>query len=207
MRLLSCLTILCAIPLLTACSNNPEAVVESDKSTSTDIAVVDINEVARRIGAMEIIQQSMIDLEMELKTKLSQYRSDLDQEYEDQRTKYSDDLNDQAQGELDSLLVKHRNSFAEQSKLAQNQLAAHHNQLKKKLLNQVRPVAYEIANKKGMSVVMTTSQVYAAGPSSDITEAVAKRINEMNSENGTENQEREGKRVADLPGGGAFLPR
>ena len=207
MRLLSCLTILCAIPLLTACSNNPETVVESNGSSNTDIAVVDINEIARQIGAMEIIQQSMIDLEMELKTKLSQYKSDLDQEYQDRRKEYSDDLNDQAQDELDSLLVKHRGSFSEQSMLAQNQLAAHHNQLKKKLLNQVRPVAYEIANKKGMSVVMTTSQVYAAGPSSDITEAVAKRINELNSGNSAEKQAREGKRVADLPGGGAFLPR
>ena len=79
------------------------------------------------------------------------------------------------------------------------------------MLAQIRPVAYLAAQERGMEIVLTAAQVYAAGPNVDITQDVVKRIQTINrsTENGSSaGLEESPVRLAELPaGGGDFQPQ
>ncbi|HMO15256.1 MAG TPA: OmpH family outer membrane protein [Pirellulaceae bacterium] len=176
----------------------------TEASQATAIAVIDLNRVAEQIGAIERIRTAVADYEFELRNRLTQIKDQFELEISEKRSSQTDDLNRQDQGELDKLMVKHQSALEQQTLIANNELVAHENQLKLKLLNQVRPIAYEVANERGMSIVLTTAQVYAATPTSDITDEVAKRIKKINSEAQSNVDKKSNTRVANLPGGGEF---
>ena len=204
------LLFLCTIGLcVVGCGRGHKQVAEKPANvesfaTSEKVAVIDINEVARQIGAMDKIRKSMAEFEAQLKTKLDGFKNELDLQYQDEQARRNEDLNNHNSGELEDLLAKHQQAIGQQALLAENQLANHHNQLKLKLINQIRPIAFDIAKEQGMAMVLTTSQIYAAGPEADITKAVADRINKMNSSQ--EKTDDQIPRVANLPGGGEFKP-
>ncbi len=195
--------------LITGCSTTADSVASNneEQQSNTTIAVVDINEIARQIGATDLIQQSVSQFESKIKSELQEFKARLDQEYDVRQASISSDLNVQNQEELNALQVTHQTALSKESMLWQSQLNAHHNKLRRDLLDQIRPVAYQIANEQGMSIVLTTSQVYAAGPAADITKQVAARINTHNREIGVSPATDNTQRVADLPGGGAFQPQ
>ena len=178
----------------------------SNWSDACQIAVIDINEVARQIGAMDKINASMGRMESELNGQLATYQETLDKRLEEEKQKFDTDLNERQQGELDALLASRQRSLQQQTQLAGSQLAAHHNQLKLKLLNEIRPIAFEVARKRGMNLVVTTQQVYAARPEADITAEVVERIKQVNAHSDSREQSAPATRVAELPGGGAFKP-
>ncbi len=212
-KCMALLTLLLIAVLLSGCSrtvavdSEPEGTVPTDQQTTPfNVAVIDINEVARQIGAMDKIRFAMAEFELELQSQLNMIKDRLDEEVESKKKAYNNDLNQQAAGELDSLLAKHQSSLEQQTFAANSQLAAHHNQLKLKLLNQVRPIAYQVANERGMSVVLTTAQIYAATPTADITNEVVQRIQQINAVTESSSDDDRPKRLANLPGGGDFKP-
>ena len=109
--------------------------------------------------------------------------SELDRREINLRDSFSDDLNDDEQNELDQLRAENQSKLNIEAQAASTRLTAFHAQLKQKLLNDIRPIAYQVAQDQGMSLVLTVSQVYAAGPNVDITEAVIKRIQAINEAN------------------------
>lgn len=172
------------------------------------IAVIDLNVIAEEIGARQKITDSMKERENDLVDQLSGYRDRLDQQVEDLRSHWGDNLNDEQQTDLDRTLADNQSKIGLQIQAAQSQLATHHARLKMELLNQVRPVAFQVAREQGMSVVMTTGQVYAIGPEQNITQAVIEQILKLNQSTTTAPPAHPpGVRIAELPGGGEFLPR
>lgn len=176
---------------------------------SDAIAVIDLNVVAEEIGARQKINESLKKRETELVGQISGLRDELDRRTVEVKAKLDGDMNQQSQGDLDKMLYENQAKVELQAQAAQAQLTTHHGLLKKKLLDQIRPVAYQVAKSHGLSIVMTTSQVYAASPERDITQEVIReilRINEAESTALTTVKD-PGIRVADMPGGGDFLPR
>jgi Skp family chaperone for outer membrane proteins len=172
------------------------------------IAVIDLNVVAQEIGAQAKIDRSLKEKEQELLEQFNGLREELGRRVTDLQ-QAGQDLNDQQKIRLQSLTAENRNKLTLQAQAAQSQLLAHHSQLKQKLLAQIRPVAYSVAQEKGMQIVLTVGQVYAAGPNVDITQDVVKRIQTLNKSAATEmpGGGTDGQRVAVLPGGGDFMPR
>ena len=197
------------LALVCGCTGKKPLTTESkpDKQIPADsIAVIDLNVVAQEIGAMGKINHSLKERENELVGKLNGLKNELGRQLDEIKSKYGSDLNQQQQSDLDRMLTDHQQTIGLQVQAAQTQLAAHHAQLKRKLLDQVRPVAYEVACEKGMNLVLTTSQIYAAGPNVDITQQVIKRIQNLNAkeQSSTSNSDRPIEHVAN--GGGDFLP-
>jgi len=197
-----------AVVLLSfGCNRTGHSVSQSDPPQDPPqpaelIAVIDINEVARQIGAMDEIRQSLAEYQSDLTSKLNSFKDELNQQYLDEQERRTDDLNAHESGELDEMLAKHQRAISQQALLAENQLAKHHNQLTNRLIDQIRPVAFEIASEQGMQVVLTTAQIYAAGPQTDITQAVAQRMNQQKAK--SDEKKAAAPRVAELPGGGEF---
>ena len=167
------------------CNAKPEEAKMPDEvetSAQALIAVIDLNVVAQEIGAQEKIDRSLTDKKAELANRVTDYETN---------------FRGESSGQEDAI--------KRQAQLAQTQLLAHHAQLKQQLLAQIRPVAYLAAQERGMEIVLTAAQVYAAGPNVDITQDVVKRIQRMN-QLGDEEKSVDLKespvRVAELPSGG-----
>ena len=200
---------------LPGCGKKPDAQVAGEPASTDEtalktdaIAVIDLNVVAEEIGARTKINESLKQRESELVTQLNGFRDELGRQADDLRDQLGSDLNDHAQSELDKMLAENQVKVNLQAQAAQSQLNAHHARLKLQLLEQVRPVAWKVARARGMSIVMTTSQVYAAGPERDITQEVVEAIRQLN-DNATSAAPAPadpGIRVAEMPGGGEFMP-
>ena len=177
--------------MIAGCNGKSEEAKEeqtTNKSPQTLIAVIDLNVVAHEIGAQDKIDRSVMDKKAELANRMADYEIKLSGEPADQEM-----------------------AIKRQAQLAQTQLLAHRAQLKQQLLAQIRPVAYLAAQERGMEIVLTAAQVYAAGPNVDITQDVVKRIQSINqsTENGSSAALEESPvRLAELPGGGGdFQPQ
>lgn len=177
--------------MIAGCNGKSEEAKEeqtTNKSPQTLIAVIDLNVVAHEIGAQDKIDRSVMDKKAELANRMADYEIKLSGEPADQEM-----------------------AIKRQAQLAQTQLLAHRAQLKQQLLAQIRPVAYLAAQERGMEIVLTAAQVYAAGPNVDITQDVVKRIQTINrsTENGSSaGLEESPVRLAELPaGGGDFQPQ
>ena len=177
--------------IIAGCNGKSEEVKEEQttkKSSQALIAVIDLNVVAQEIGAQDKIDRSVTDKKAELANRMADYETKLSGPPADQEM-----------------------AIKRQAQLAQTQLLAHHAQLKQQLLDQIRPVAYLAAQERGMEIVLTAAQVYAAGPNVDITQDVVKRIQTINrsTENGSSaGLEESPVRLAELPaGGGDFQPQ
>ena len=177
--------------MIAGCNGKSEEAKEeqtTNKSPQTLIAVIDLNVVAHEIGAQDKIDRSVMDKKAELANRMADYEIKLSGEPADQEM-----------------------AIKRQAQLAQTQLLAHRAQLKQQLLAQIRPVAYLAAQERGMEIVLTAAQVYAAGPNVDITQDVVKRIQTINrsTENGSSaGLEESPVRLAELPGGGGdFQPQ
>ncbi len=201
---------------LSGCGKTPDAQVATGPEPGAPathcmdaIAVIDLNVVAEEIGARRKITESLKQREAELVHQLNGFRDELGRRVTEIKTQSDSDLNDQNQSDLDKTLAENEAKISLQAQAAQTQLAAHHARLKLQLLNQVRPVAFQVAQSRGLSIVMTTSQVYAVAPERDITQEVIQAIQQLNDSNLSQAPPPRdpGIRLAEMPGGGEFMPR
>ena len=202
--------LLCCLVVLAGCQgqkSEDDSQAAATNLTPELIAVIDLNVVAQEIGAQTKIDLSLKQKEAELLKKFNGLKAELGRRVSDFQAA-NGDLNDHQQNELDEMATKNQSTLTLQAQAAQSQLLAHHAQLKQKLLAQIRPVAYNVAQEKGMQIVLTVGQVYAAGPNVDITQDVVKRVQAIN-DSAAEYKiaEEPPTRVAKLPGGGEFMPR
>ncbi len=209
-RLFNLICLLCMAVVVTGCNKQEKKVSEATTIETTPkdlIAVIDLNVVAQEIGAQTKIDLSLKQKEEELLSRFNGLQAELGRKVALLKSE-NKDLNDQAQNELDQLTAENQGKLTLQAQAAQSQLLAFHSGLKQKLLSQIRPVAYQVAQEKGMQIVLTVGQVYAAGPNVNITHDVVKRIKEINeSVAAKQPQQEKPNRVANLPGGGEFTPR
>lgn len=209
-RLFNLICLLCMAVVVTGCNKQEKKVSEATTIETTPkdlIAVIDLNVVAQEIGAQTKIDLSLKQKEEELLSRFNGLQAELGRKVALLKSE-NKDLNDQAQNELDQLTAENQGKLTLQAQAAQSQLLAFHSGLKQKLLSQIRPVAFQVAQEKGMQIVLTVGQVYAAGPNVNITHDVVKRIKEINeSVAAKQPQQEKPNRVANLPGGGEFTPR
>ena len=192
--------------------NKKEAVQAPATETKVDVndlvAVIDLNLVAQEIGAQAKIDVSVNEREEAFSKQLNGLKEELGRRVEELQSTVATDSDEESKTKLQTLIRDNNNKLALQSQAFQTQLLGHRAQLQQKLLNDIRPVAYNIAQAKGMQIVLTVGQVYAAGPNVDITQDVIKRIKEINDSTAT-SQPTKGPvaHSAALPGGGEFVPR
>lgn len=141
---------------------------------ATGVAVIDLDEIARRLGSDKQIAQSVAQRQSTLYQQLVQ----LAKSYNDQiTTRKQTAAKEQTPPERVTLAAFEQEAEAKltqaKQQAAQN-LSAHQAQLVKQFRDQIRPAARRIANERGMSVIVTKndSVVYDFSQTVDITEAV-----------------------------------
>lgn len=209
-RGICCAWLLSGLLICFGCNSKQVAApAESPSADQELIAVIDLNLVAEEIGARTKIDVALDKREQELLAQFNGLQLELTRREADLRDSFNEDLKDDQQNELDRLRAENQSKLNLQAQTASTRLAEFHTQLKQKLLNDIRPVAYQVAQDEGMKIVLTVGQVYAAGPNVDITQAVIKHIQAVNAANPeTTDVTPRGPddRIGLMPGGGEFVP-
>jgi Skp family chaperone for outer membrane proteins len=160
-------------------SDAPEDSTAPTSPTSCSIAVIDLDRVARGIGAVEKIRDAVAQFERKCVVELRQTTADLFGDHQPSGESISEF--DAATAPLvANLSADQQREFNKTLRAAQSLLVVREQRLRDDFLNEVRPYAYQIARQQGCQLVLTTDQVYVAAEQVDITTPVIRRICEIN---------------------------
>lgn len=137
------------------------------------IAVIDVNDIAGRVGMLDDINQRVRQKETEAQARFAALQAKFAQEYAATQQQFGPEPGEQDQAELYALQQRHMQELNTQWHLLQNEAVDLHNELKKDFLDSVRSVALAVAKTKGMTTVLTSSQVFSMDEQCDITADVA----------------------------------
>lgn len=170
-----------ALPLLLLTSCEPiEKLTKGSAPTppANVIGVLDLEEVARRLGRSEALLESLTAKEQELGQQLEQLRGSLQEQVEKRKTEVGAQPTPEQETELKSLAGSLNQEFQKARLTAQETLAQERVAQVKQFRTEVFPVANEIARERGFTTILIKSEsvVFAWAPGSDITEEVIRRM-------------------------------
>ena len=152
---------LCVLPLLSACSQSGPATTETAAQAQTGgVAVIDLDEVARQLGR-----------ELSIKQSLTAREASLNQQLESMRVQYANLLNQRKQelteqpasGEIAQVQAFEKQAVAkiqQARQQAQNHLLTEKKDLITAFREEVKPVAAEVAAKRGLSIVISKNETF-----------------------------------------------
>ncbi|MFK5924522.1 MAG: OmpH family outer membrane protein [Verrucomicrobiota bacterium] len=142
------------------------------------VAVVDVDAVAREIGADKEVLGALKQAQDNLNSKLKEAQATMQKQFNDAVAKAGGDkATPQQKQQLAQFNQQLQNQFSQYK--GQAQVALNREQAKRVIAfrDQVRPVAMEVAKAKGLSVVLQKSdQILGFQESVDITKAVAAKL-------------------------------
>ena len=148
------------------------------------VAVVDLDEVARRLGSDVAMVQAIRESQTSLNQQLQSMQTSLQQQY--QRTKHEIDgrqvqaKRDEATGtkQLKALGQQITVQLNQARRSANSQINAHRQQLIQRFREEVKPVARHVAFERGLGVVVTKNEsvLLAFDDAHDITAAVVEKL-------------------------------
>jgi Skp family chaperone for outer membrane proteins len=141
-------------------------------------AVLDLNEVATRIGRSAELQNALSAREQSLVQQLVQLQSNLQQKVDAKRTEFGEKPTAEQEQELAKLASGLNAEFLRARASAQQALGNEQSAMIQQFRAEVLPVAAEIAAERGLTTILTKNEavLFAWDPASDITEEVIKRM-------------------------------
>lgn len=168
---------------VSGCGNKDDAQVKTEKQKPGRVAVVDLNEVARRLGRdqymVSALKQTQQSLNESLKVVQASYVEQIKEKQEElgvgqEGVKIEDDEAKKLLG-----MQQQANLNVNQArKQAISRLSQQRTRLISDFRNEVRPIADKVAKEKGLTIVLTKSDtiLFSHDDSVDITDEVAKRL-------------------------------
>ncbi len=142
------------------------------------VAVVDVDAVAREIGADKEVLGALKQAQDNLNTKLKEAQATMQKQFDEAVAKAGGDkATPQQKQQLAQFNQQLQSQFSQYK--GQAQVALNREQAKRVIAfrDQIRPVAMEVAKAKGLSVVLQKSdQILGFQESVDITKAVAAKL-------------------------------
>lgn len=144
----------------------------------TGVAVVDLDEVSRRVGKMTEMQKSMQDLASQAQQKLTAIEQNASAQLDEARKTLeaapSTELTQKFQRMQQSAVVQ-LNQLKQRAEL---EVSGHRQQLVNKFREDARPVVASVAKKHGFSTVVTKNEtfLFSFENSVDITDEVAEQM-------------------------------
>ena len=177
-------TPLLALVCLTGCwsrgtSSAPSSTANSTPPAPCPVAVIDLDRVARDIGAIDKIRAALAQSETTMVAELQQATAPFFGGQPIAAQSFSD-FDRVAAPLVEKLSDEQQKAFVKNIRAAQSQFAIRQQQLRIDFLNEVRPCAYQIARDQGCQLVLSTDQVYVATEQVDITSDVIRKIAEIN---------------------------
>jgi len=141
-------------------------------------AVLDLNEVATRIGRSAELQNALTAREQSLEQQLVQLQSNYQQKVDAKRTELGEKPTPEQVEELTKLASGLNTEFLRARATAQQALGNEQAAMVRQFREEVLPVAAEIAAERGLTTILTKNEIvlFAWDPASDITEEVIKRM-------------------------------
>ena len=197
--------VLCAGLFLVGCQNESipglsagtSKVSNSSHSTGA-VAVIDIDEVGKRIGTWQDIAKQLKDRGGVLNEQLASLQQSAKDQIAEKEQSLGPNPHPEQKDELDTLRRNLNTQLLQARQKAQLDLQRMRATLITQLRKAVRPVAQQVATEKGYSVVVSKNEtvIFAFDPSVEITTEVANRLSKAPAH-----------RVADAPEDGETLRR
>lgn len=122
--------------------------------SSGGVAVVDLDEVAKQIGASEEMSQALAARENNLNGQLQSLKANYVQQLESKKFEFGEDRTEEETTQLVAMGRQVNLNLAQAQRNAQGNLSAHRAQLIAKFREQVIPHAEKIAKERGLSIVV-----------------------------------------------------
>ena len=164
--------------------DQPAATAEEVGYRSSGVAVVDLDEVARRLGSDAVIIQAIKESQASLNRQLQSLQTSLQEQYQQKESELKSQW---AEGQQEQTAgAKQLEGFGQQLDLqlsqarrkAQGALGAHRQRLIRSFREEIKPVAQEVAAQRGLGVVITKNDnvLVAFDDAHDITDAVVEKL-------------------------------
>jgi Skp family chaperone for outer membrane proteins len=144
-----------------------------------NVAVIDLDEIARRLGRDAVMQQAMIDQQSSVNDRLTVLQTTLNETFEDRRRQVDPEAaTEEQKQELQTLFTELNQELAVKRQQGINEIVSHRQGLITQFREEVKPIALAVAAERGLDVVVTKNDtvVYAYGEGADITEDVIGRM-------------------------------
>ena len=145
---------------------------------SGGVAVVDLDEVARQVGADSEIVQAVQAREASLNSQLKVMKANYVQQLKERKSLYGEQPNEEQSKQLDSITRQVNLNLVTAQQKATSHLSSHRGELIMKFREQVGPVAQQIANERGLAIVVPKNDgwLLAVDENVDITNEVAESL-------------------------------
>jgi Skp family chaperone for outer membrane proteins len=137
------------------------------------VAVIDVNDVARRVGMMDQITLMVEEKQRELEKQFALSQQRLSNEYEQTAQLIPGQPTAEERNQLLQLQQTHMRKLTSEWNALQDAVVEYHNELKDEFMDSVRPIAFAVAKNRGITTVLTTKQVFSVDERCDITVEVA----------------------------------
>ncbi|WP_437203938.1 OmpH family outer membrane protein [Planctomicrobium sp. SH664] len=148
----------------------------SGSQKHTGVAVVDLDEVARRLGRAEEMTQTFQGSASKLQQQLNQIQIQATEKLKEARSKIGEHPTQEETAQFNRLTQQVNLEFNQLKKQAETQLGKHRQQLENRFRDEARPVASKLAHDKGFGTVVTKNDalIFAFDETVDLTEDVIK---------------------------------
>lgn len=165
--------------LLSACDMGQKTA--SQATPPPQVAVLDIDLVAEKTGHKQKINETLQVLRGDLESELRGMQEKLRTQLEESKDKLGDKPSSEQQQELAQMLTKAQQEFQTLQKKASSSFKMQQAKLVKELRDKIRPIAMDIAKKRGIKIVLLRSDVLilAHDSSIDITNDVIDEVNKL----------------------------
>ena len=145
---------------------------------SGGLAVVDLDEIAKQVGAESEIATALKYRETDLNSKLQVMRTNYIQQFKDRKDLYGENPTDEQNEQLVSINRQINLNLVNARQQAKSHLTTHRSELILKFREQVAPVAEQIAKERGLSIVVPRNEgwLLAVDDRIDITDDVANAL-------------------------------
>ena len=142
------------------------------------VAVVDLDEIARRIGRAKEMDDAVGQKSNEINAELSKLQAGYVKQFEAQREKVGEKADDAEQQKLANYGADLDQKFNVSRQQRSNELAAYRQELIQQFRDDVKPIAQQIAAERGMTILVTKNDtvIYAYEQDCDVTDAVAAKM-------------------------------
>ena len=149
-----------------------------NQSKGGGVLVVDLDAVAKAIGADKAIDSKVTAHNQELAQQLDKIREELKKTLAEDQTKLGTTPTNEQKQAFQQKFQAAQQAFGERNQQAQQESNQFRLKQAQEFRDQVKPVAEELAKKKGATVVSTPVTLLWTDPGSDITQDVIKVLNE-----------------------------
>lgn len=156
------------------------ALASATNAQQGGVAVLDIDKVAKTMGIEDNVKNSLKEIEENLNNQLRTIQNELQARFDNLRSQVGPEPTQEQAQELAKINGQLTQQLTQSRTQAQSQLNAKQFELVSEFREKVKPVALEIAESKGLSIVVTPDQsLFAFSDNVDITEAVTAEMKKV----------------------------